>query len=80
VSVCATLRCAPIRNTLTGFSNIFKQPKYQQQAVADYIAAAQIAGTLPAAHFYNASGRAYPDAAAFSENFWIVCEFERERE
>jgi len=56
----------------SGFSNLFLQPKYQKQAVANYIAAAQIAGTLPAAHFYNASGRAYPDVAAFSENFWIV--------
>lgn len=28
-------------------------------------------GILPPASYYNATGRAYPDVVAFSENFWI---------
>jgi hypothetical protein len=46
-----------------GFSNYFTQPKYQKDAVAGYLAQ----GGLPTASYYNTSGRAFPDVAAFSE-------------
>jgi len=53
-----------------GFSNTFKQPSYQQAAVAAYLKA----HTTPPPTFYNASGRAMPDIAAFSESVQIVYE------
>jgi len=48
-----------------GFSNHYAQPSYQAEAVKQYIAS----GVAPASHYYNASGRAYPDVSAFATNF-----------
>lgn len=51
-----------------GFSNYFGQAKYQKAAVAGYLAQ----GNLPAASYYNISGRAFPDVSAFSEGVQII--------
>lgn len=53
-----------------GFSNVFGMPPYQVDAVTAYLAADN--ATLPPAHFFNASGRAYPDISALSSGFTIV--------
>jgi len=51
-----------------GFSNYFGQPSYQTAAVAKYLSGSG----LPPASYYNASGRGYPDLAAFATDFTIV--------
>ncbi|XP_077414177.1 tripeptidyl-peptidase 1 [Vanacampus margaritifer] len=53
-----------------GFSNVFKMPDYQASAVAGYLKS--VAATLPPKSYFNASGRAYPDMAALSDNYWVV--------
>ncbi|XP_037550851.1 tripeptidyl-peptidase 1 [Nematolebias whitei] len=53
-----------------GFSNVFKMPDYQVGSVQGYLKAA--AATLPPVSYFNASGRAYPDMAALSDNYWVV--------
>jgi len=53
-----------------GFSNVYPQPSYQQSAVQGYIKS--MGSKLPAQHYWNATGRAYPDVAALSSNFLIV--------
>ncbi|XP_028994295.1 tripeptidyl-peptidase 1 [Betta splendens] len=53
-----------------GFSNVFKMPGYQAAAVQGYLKA--VAATLPPQSYYNVSGRAYPDIAALSDNYWVV--------
>jgi len=52
-----------------GFSNYFARPAYQNDAVVAYLANST---NLPAASFYNASGRAYPDISALSAGFVVV--------
>mmetsp|Transcript_104607 Transcript_104607/g.234866 ORF Transcript_104607/g.234866 Transcript_104607/m.234866 type:complete len:591 (-) Transcript_104607:64-1836(-) len=47
-----------------GFSDEFETPKWQQEAVQSYLAAAAKAGNLPKDSFFNRTGRAYPDVAA----------------
>lgn len=54
----------------SGFSNVFAQPAWQKSAVANWLA--QAGSAAPAPHYYNVTGRAYPDVAAFSNAFWIV--------
>lgn len=51
-----------------GFSNYFARPQYQQAAVESYLP------KIPSAfkHLYNASGRAYPDIAAYGVNYTIA--------
>ncbi|KAF2769315.1 tripeptidyl peptidase-like protein [Teratosphaeria nubilosa] len=51
-----------------GFSNYFPQPSYQKQAVSHYLP--HIPSNFSA--FYNASGRAYPDIAAYGVNFTVI--------
>ena len=51
-----------------GFSNYFKQPKYQAKAVAGYLAT--IGNEF--ASYYNSSGRAYPDLSAYGVKYAIV--------
>jgi len=51
-----------------GFSNYFQMVSYQQAAVATYLKSTN----LPAASFYNSSGRGYPDVCSFSEDVEIV--------
>jgi len=51
-----------------GFSNRYKQPEWQAQAVHEYL---QSAG-LPASTKYNASGRGFPDVSAQAVNFVVV--------
>lgn len=51
-----------------GFSNTYGMPSYQAAAVNTYLTS----GVAPAAKYFNASGRAYPDVAAFATNFEIV--------
>jgi len=52
-----------------GFSNTWSMPSYQQAAVNAYLNG----GTkLPPSHFYNASGRAYPDLSAAGVNFQVI--------
>ncbi|XP_026183246.1 tripeptidyl-peptidase 1 [Mastacembelus armatus] len=53
-----------------GFSNIFKMPDYQVSAVTGYLKT--VATTLPPQSYFNVSGRAYPDIAALSDNYWVV--------
>ena len=51
-----------------GFSNLFPQPAYQSAAVASYLSKL---GTN-ATGLFNASGRAYPDVAAYGTRYDIV--------
>ncbi|XP_073338868.1 tripeptidyl-peptidase 1 [Pagrus major] len=53
-----------------GFSNVFKMPDYQASAVDAYLK--MVAASLPPQSYYNTSGRAYPDMAALSDNYWVV--------
>ncbi|XP_047466761.1 tripeptidyl-peptidase 1 [Mugil cephalus] len=53
-----------------GFSNVFKMPDYQASAVNRYLKT--VAATLPPQSYFNTSGRAYPDMAALSDNYWVV--------
>ncbi|KAE8628399.1 hypothetical protein XENTR_v10007502 [Xenopus tropicalis] len=52
-----------------GFSNVFPMPDYQAPAVSRYL---QSTAKLPPQSYYNRSGRAYPDVAALSDNYWVV--------
>ncbi|KAJ8288769.1 hypothetical protein COCON_G00014280 [Conger conger] len=52
-----------------GFSNIFAMPDYQVSAVNDYLKTMK---ALPPSTYFNTSGRAYPDIAALSDNYWVV--------
>jgi tripeptidyl-peptidase-1 len=59
-----------------GFSNTFNMPSFQTSQVNGYLTSGV---ALPAAHFYNASGRAYPDVSA---NFGLIvpyCMYEADR-
>ncbi|ORY09125.1 tripeptidyl peptidase-like protein [Clohesyomyces aquaticus] len=51
-----------------GFSNYFPQPKYQREAVEEYL------DTIgdQFSRLYNKSGRAYPDLAAYGVNYTII--------
>ncbi|CAG5866453.1 unnamed protein product [Menidia menidia] len=53
-----------------GFSNVFDTPDYQASAVEGYLKS--VAATLPPKSYFNTSGRAYPDMAALSDNYWVV--------
>ncbi|XP_007561222.1 tripeptidyl-peptidase 1 [Poecilia formosa] len=53
-----------------GFSNVFKMPEYQVSAVEGYLKS--VKATLPPQSYFNTSGRAYPDMAALSDNYWVV--------
>ncbi|KAM4624824.1 tripeptidyl-peptidase 1 [Polymixia lowei] len=53
-----------------GFSNVFKRPDYQDSAVDNYLNT--VATSLPPQTYFNTSGRAYPDMAALSDNYWVV--------
>ncbi|XP_005992751.1 tripeptidyl-peptidase 1 isoform X1 [Latimeria chalumnae] len=52
-----------------GFSNVFPMPDYQTHAVKNYLSTMR---KLPPVTYYNVSGRAYPDVAALSDNYWVV--------
>ncbi|XP_066475694.1 tripeptidyl-peptidase 1 [Tiliqua scincoides] len=52
-----------------GFSNVFPMPSYQVSAVRRFLSTAS---KLPPSSYYNHSGRAYPDLAALSDNYWVV--------
>ncbi|XP_018427321.1 PREDICTED: tripeptidyl-peptidase 1 [Nanorana parkeri] len=52
-----------------GFSNVFPMPDYQVSAVSQFLKSGQ---KLPPESYYNRSGRAYPDVAALSDNYWVV--------
>ncbi|KAF3830026.1 hypothetical protein GH733_001451 [Mirounga leonina] len=52
-----------------GFSNVFPQPSYQEEAVAQFLSSSP---HLPPSSYFNASGRAYPDVAALSDGYWVV--------
>ncbi|XP_062863312.1 tripeptidyl-peptidase 1 [Trichomycterus rosablanca] len=52
-----------------GFSNVFEMPDYQVSAVSNYLKDEKL---LPPVSYYNTSGRAYPDMAALSDNYWVV--------
>uniref|UniRef100_A0AAQ5ZK38 Tripeptidyl-peptidase 1 n=1 Tax=Amphiprion ocellaris TaxID=80972 RepID=A0AAQ5ZK38_AMPOC len=53
-----------------GFSNVFGMPDYQASAVKGYLKTVE--ATLPPPSYFNTSGRAYPDMAALSDNYWVV--------
>lgn len=53
-----------------GFSNVYTRPRYQEQAVNNYLKNNK--NTLPDTSKWNSTGRAYPDVAAMSSNFVIV--------
>lgn len=52
-----------------GFSNVFPMPKYQTAAVKNFLS---VTPKLPPSSYYNSTGRAYPDLAALSDNYWVV--------
>ncbi|XP_036398990.1 tripeptidyl-peptidase 1 [Megalops cyprinoides] len=52
-----------------GFSNVFPMPDYQVSTVNAYLKAMHV---LPPTTYFNTSGRAYPDMAALSDNYWVV--------
>ncbi|XP_028908370.1 tripeptidyl-peptidase 1 [Ornithorhynchus anatinus] len=52
-----------------GFSNAFPRPAYQEEAVSKFLHSST---RLPPSHYFNASGRAYPDVAALSDGYWVV--------
>uniref|UniRef100_A0A8C5SPS1 Tripeptidyl-peptidase 1 n=1 Tax=Laticauda laticaudata TaxID=8630 RepID=A0A8C5SPS1_LATLA len=52
-----------------GFSNVFPMPDYQVTAVKRFLSTTR---RLPPASYYNSTGRAYPDLAALSDNYWVV--------
>ncbi|XP_004683168.1 PREDICTED: tripeptidyl-peptidase 1 [Condylura cristata] len=52
-----------------GFSNVFPQPSYQEEAVTQYLNSTP---HLPPSSYFNAKGRAYPDVAALSDGYWVV--------
>ncbi|XP_041121530.1 tripeptidyl-peptidase 1-like [Polyodon spathula] len=52
-----------------GFSNVFEMPDYQVNAVNSYLKGMK---ALPPKTYFNSSGRAYPDVAALSDNYWVV--------
>ncbi|TSN67128.1 Tripeptidyl-peptidase 1 [Bagarius yarrelli] len=52
-----------------GFSNVFTMPDYQVSAVSAFLKGAQ---PLPPESYFNRTGRAYPDMAALSDNYWVV--------
>ncbi|KAM4683271.1 tripeptidyl-peptidase 1 isoform 1-T1 [Amazona ochrocephala] len=52
-----------------GFSNVFPMPQYQATAVGQFLCSTP---KLPPSSYYNSSGRAYPDLAALSDNYWVV--------
>jgi hypothetical protein len=54
-----------------GFSKDFYRPSWQDDAVASYFASAEYKAHTPSEDFY-ASGRAYPDIAAFGQNVQVV--------
>jgi len=54
-----------------GFSNVFAMPAYQTVAVQNYLTT--MAKKLPPKNLWNATGRAYPDVAALSSSFLVVC-------
>jgi tripeptidyl-peptidase-1 len=53
-----------------GFSGMFKAPKYQEQAIANYLSSS----TLPPSKYFNMTfnGRGVPDIAAYSENVIVT--------
>jgi tripeptidyl-peptidase-1 len=53
-----------------GFSNIFSRPSYQQDAVEKYLKSPDV--KLPPSHFFNRSGRGYPDISAYSSNYITI--------
>ena len=55
-----------------GFSNYWAQPSYQASAVNAYVQALGGANT----GLYNASGRAYPDVAAYGWDYEIIADGE----
>ncbi|RXN17158.1 tripeptidyl-peptidase 1-like protein [Labeo rohita] len=52
-----------------GFSNVFAMPDYQVGAVQAYLKNVQ---PLPPQTYFSITGRAYPDLAALSDNYWVV--------
>ncbi|XP_056623244.1 tripeptidyl-peptidase 1 isoform X2 [Triplophysa dalaica] len=52
-----------------GFSNVFSMPDYQTGSVGKYLKSVK---PLPPQTYFNTSGRAYPDLAALSDNYWVV--------
>lgn len=56
-----------------GFSNVFRVPPYQSAAVSTYLRGEQDhLGPLAAAGLFNASGRGFPDVAAFASAYLAV--------
>ena len=51
-----------------GFSNYFGTPAWQKPAVQAYLSSG---ATLPKSHFFNATGRAFPDVSALGTNFMV---------
>ncbi|EFC41190.1 hypothetical protein NAEGRDRAFT_58872 [Naegleria gruberi] len=50
-----------------GYSNYYDRPKYQDEAVKAYLAS----NAAPPTSYFNVSGRAYPDVAAFGVNYQV---------
>ena len=55
-----------------GFSNVFPTPDYQKDVVKTYLAS----GEAPPAHYFNTSGRAFPDVSAFAWYLEIIFKHE----
>jgi tripeptidyl-peptidase-1 len=52
-----------------GFSNVFSRPPYQNAAFSNWLSTG--GSLIPPQQFWNATSRAYPDVAAFSNMFWV---------
>lgn len=73
----ALIETAPTSfSTGGGFSNIFPTPDWQQPAVDDYLARANLSfagySEYDGTGLFNKSGRGYPDVAAVGDNTYIV--------
>jgi tripeptidyl-peptidase I len=52
-----------------GFSNVFAQPDWQQDAISTFFVTAAANGSLPNESYYNMNGRGFPDIAAQATNY-----------
>lgn len=59
-----------------GFSNYFGRPSWQEDAVESYL---QNSNAQSYSQYFNASGRAFPDVAAYGTNYGIYLSGSRQR-
>jgi len=57
-------------SVITDCHELYERVFLQASAVDGYLKT--VAATLPPQAYFNISGRAYPDLAALSDNYWVV--------